>query len=669
MKLRLNVWFWLDDHVAIPPGSGQDAMVNLPLKQLIRDAKAGSPTEMWELATVTEESSNYSIAALDTCLAHLGAHSLPKLLCGLKDNRTYTLRWSSITCLWRILRACGGLPKVNQGLRTATAERLADTFEGGDYLDGPGLSFPLKNGTVTLDMLDAMAEILQVMMKLDDTLQSHILHSPRAMSLCLKLWNGIRRKDGASFVEVTLKGNSPVPELFLLLYKKSPEALYNSILSAPVVVQRGVVSGLVSRINEFRLWALNPQYPYELVWNYTDMLTDIAVGFACNPTISTRLKKAKCLTHWASTRIMLHQKAGRRLPGVITVIVFYLRETAFGPGQNPILNLIELVSSHFSPPLFDTFRNDHEPRGEHGREGGIELFSEVMSYIYYPRTHEALKSAIVKCEKDIAPRTIWGLLHKYPPQRVGLDAMDASLGEIRCHFQAVEGIRAAPASSLRQPHGKTLVDCIGLAHDQRVTSIPHNAPPKACSSCKTVLYCSVECQTQDWKDRHREECNVMRQSHLSSIVEFKDRWLSGVRYTKEMRFAHAAIITQALNDIPGIIEGRREAGKSDSEVITFGDFGGGRSGPGGLRHMNLELLTYIKGMSSPDMGECDAMNKRAVEMIHLHRSRKTTSEFSANLTEALFHWTPGLMVFVMAEHYYNEKENSWELLGSLVRFR
>ena len=33
---------------------------------------------------------------------------------------------------------------------------------------------------------------------------------------------------------------------------------------------------------------------------------------------------------------------------------------------------------------------------------------------------------------------------------------------------------------------------------------------KVCSACKSVFYCSVECQRQDWKNGHRERCKGMQ---------------------------------------------------------------------------------------------------------------------------------------------------------------
>jgi hypothetical protein len=41
---------------------------------------------------------------------------------------------------------------------------------------------------------------------------------------------------------------------------------------------------------------------------------------------------------------------------------------------------------------------------------------------------------------------------------------------------------------------------------------------KKCSQCKRVQYCSKECQTADWKEGHKKECEIYKLSHDEEVV-------------------------------------------------------------------------------------------------------------------------------------------------------
>jgi len=58
-----------------------------------------------------------------------------------------------------------------------------------------------------------------------------------------------------------------------------------------------------------------------------------------------------------------------------------------------------------------------------------------------------------------------------------------------------------------------------------------------CSSCKTKVYCSAECQAEDWKV-HKFCCEELRKSHLHQATKGKegsdDRKLTGVKNTEKL---------------------------------------------------------------------------------------------------------------------------------------
>ena len=40
---------------------------------------------------------------------------------------------------------------------------------------------------------------------------------------------------------------------------------------------------------------------------------------------------------------------------------------------------------------------------------------------------------------------------------------------------------------------------------------------KVCSNCKSVYYCSQECQRVHWKNGHKEQCKILKAEYLKSV--------------------------------------------------------------------------------------------------------------------------------------------------------
>ncbi|TEB27153.1 hypothetical protein FA13DRAFT_960910 [Coprinellus micaceus] len=41
---------------------------------------------------------------------------------------------------------------------------------------------------------------------------------------------------------------------------------------------------------------------------------------------------------------------------------------------------------------------------------------------------------------------------------------------------------------------------------------------KQCSTCRSVLYCSQECQRADWWERHHRECSRIQDDHIGALI-------------------------------------------------------------------------------------------------------------------------------------------------------
>ncbi|TEB28704.1 hypothetical protein FA13DRAFT_778849 [Coprinellus micaceus] len=85
--------------------------------------------------------------------------------------------------------------------------------------------------------------------------------------------------------------------------------------------------------------------------------------------------------------------------------------------------------------------------------------------------------------------------------------------------------------------------CDNLDHyDLGLDTIP--APytkGQSCSQCHTVVYCSEKCQAEDWKARHRQECQSMR-------LEYSERKQSKSWSTHHHRTFHLAALVHKFAD-------------------------------------------------------------------------------------------------------------------------
>lgn len=58
---------------------------------------------------------------------------------------------------------------------------------------------------------------------------------------------------------------------------------------------------------------------------------------------------------------------------------------------------------------------------------------------------------------------------------------------------------------------------------------------QACSRCHSVVYCSVECQQEDWKAFHQSECSQMSNIRFLAFPWFSGTYLIG-RCRNEITF-------------------------------------------------------------------------------------------------------------------------------------
>ncbi|KAF5332494.1 hypothetical protein D9611_005477 [Ephemerocybe angulata] len=88
--------------------------------------------------------------------------------------------------------------------------------------------------------------------------------------------------------------------------------------------------------------------------------------------------------------------------------------------------------------------------------------------------------------------------------------------------------------------GVHLCDNQKCGHQLRPQSSSPGSGSKKCSGCSTMIYCSVECQEDDWENMHKSECRSLR-------VEYFCRKARRHRYSPATRSYHVAYLECIFN--------------------------------------------------------------------------------------------------------------------------
>ncbi|CAF1143348.1 unnamed protein product [Didymodactylos carnosus] len=59
-----------------------------------------------------------------------------------------------------------------------------------------------------------------------------------------------------------------------------------------------------------------------------------------------------------------------------------------------------------------------------------------------------------------------------------------------------------------------------ISSDQSAESVPMNLSLKKCSKCRIALYCNELCQTQHWKDSHKQLCSSIKYLQMLRELDF-----------------------------------------------------------------------------------------------------------------------------------------------------
>jgi hypothetical protein len=86
-----------------------------------------------------------------------------------------------------------------------------------------------------------------------------------------------------------------------------------------------------------------------------------------------------------------------------------------------------------------------------------------------------------------------------------------------------------------------------------------SAKLKSCARCRKVAYCSVECQTGDWKARHKKECGKMLEATGNDVGKDDNGLVKSAMKAAEHAEAESAVEEATCEvGVRVVAEGRAE---------------------------------------------------------------------------------------------------------------
>ncbi|KAG2002218.1 hypothetical protein CC2G_004429 [Coprinopsis cinerea AmutBmut pab1-1] len=236
----------------------------------------------------------------------------------------------------------------------------------------------------------------------------------------------------------------------------------------------------------------------------------------------------------------------------------------------------------------------------------------------------------------------WSLI----PKKVVMDGDDC--------FSHLVGNLDARYDVLQSVSKECLQLCDNPMHFSRVQG-PWGKP-MTCSRCHCVVYCSLECQKEDWLRRHRNECRTMRSTHIVQQTNHG-------RYSQFCRAYHVKLAVIGFNKMWKQWD-EVNVGLTKGPWVTLVDFSGQFQTEESGKTTHIDEWTDGERNAHGCVSVCQAMHQRAIDLVIDGREQPFSS---TRITENIFCWSPAQRVSLVLELKWTG--DSWEAAQSVVRFQ
>ncbi|KAH6899387.1 hypothetical protein BKA70DRAFT_1314264 [Coprinopsis sp. MPI-PUGE-AT-0042] len=178
---------------------------------------------------------------------------------------------------------------------------------------------------------------------------------------------------------------------------------------------------------------------------------------------------------------------------------------------------------------------------------------------------------------------------------------------------------------------------------------------KTCSGCHMVVYCSQDCQKQDWNERHRRECQGMRQAYIA-------RKLDEFSYSQVSRAFHLSIAQSMFPQTADHLKTqRRGLGPSykPSDLIVHLNI---RSGTQSQLEVETMFMTDYDHLRI--QGDCPAMEARVDTIIERFRAESNPNVI---LMDMHIGWCIERGIAILIE--VKKQGGEWKVGQNIVRFQ
>ncbi|EAU82242.2 hypothetical protein CC1G_12030 [Coprinopsis cinerea okayama7 len=481
--------------------------------QVIASAKAGSIDALERLYPLFSEQT-YTLSLLEAVLANLDRGRLP-------DDTSKPLPPNSEVGERSLVAsacflACLGCCHRSRAHKLNTVAKIHSQLDAILTWLRLALSYALECAAPLRmeSIVFCIARTLVGLLGLDDSLREQVLESRRTGVIVFTLWCS-RDNRGKPFCDFqsTGPGRCPIIQLvdksITLADTELSRCFWTLVFSSPKS-RRAFCDGLLRRWVGLPLSM--PSQNTGVVLRYTAHLTNLALLLPTIPAIYRPLRKTKLLSQWGKSLLLLRPNLSPAQFVDLCSDLFSFSNHTYG---NPLTGLTELIETGVFVALLQAV--SELPPGSRS-PSAIKTLGQCGGLAMYPSTTTAFRSALQR----LTPQT-----------KSRLSEMEGVADAWRMLNSSVD--ICLPV--FKNKGGLGPYDFCDS--DQNKIGREGSSAFKLCSGCQTVLYCSQQCQKEDWESRHRYECMVMRHSYRVNEAR-------GVKYSPLARGYHTRMVTLIL---------------------------------------------------------------------------------------------------------------------------
>ncbi|EAU83379.1 hypothetical protein CC1G_09073 [Coprinopsis cinerea okayama7 len=570
---------------------------------LIERAKNGDELALRHLSDIVTPE-NYTLAALDATLAHLRIEKLP-------TNPSEVAAFSGICrgalqCFSACISNCYRGPTYIRATISKVMDQMDDILSWVNvftaYVLGTNLSAEVASAALHLAVLTVV-----ILMRLEPQVEDQILCSPKTVTFFLKSWNDRRCDNGMPFVFDNVSG-CPLVTLFAR-YLGHPEG-YDLLVESITSSRRRLAAfcdSYVLRIT-VTLKVLESEPGFDMPNYIFTLLSNLPQIASKSVLIHRGLRESRMLDQSIRTLVTLSPQIDSKQKFGMSALVLH---AAYQRGADPIKGVVEVLRAGMMRPLvLGMLTCPDTGFGENAMVSRLcdSVVRAWRGFSFYPAVIRALKEAVAT-----VPKEKWV---EFSTKRAlnTSDVFHTFVGGIDERYAMMEAVE-----------NDGIDFCDNYAHKRRPRK--RLSQLSQCSRCRTVVYCSHECQKEDWVAGHRDECYTMRLSHLKLRRE-------GVRYSPSSRAYHLHLTSVALNLRHrewDRLARRYYPDKDPRDCVVVVDFTGEVDEiraptlrkSRGLRPSDpariIPVDVYLQQHWNPErwetFSECDAAEKRAVAIV------------------------------------------------------